>query len=777
LIPITLRRLLCPQTDTGGYAVHPSYDQKFLIPGIFLNSDLESVRSFFGQKSYSLQPMSSTPSSLQFSYEPNLLSDSQSYKYNGQKISNYPFNIGNWVYYEKLHATPIEFFVSKNGIVNKDNITAPNSRLTDVVGTYTVNRYSFDFDEASPSNYVINYVDVVPLNNEDNSFEVWLDRNSVKPYFTISQDDDLRIPNVKSIPDSAHVEYYRESEKNSYIPDVIVRARLKNTGNKNLESEIHNGWYYLDNEEYYVYSNPVTEYLTYSNTPNYFIDSTPCFELNLSDVARQGAPIIIKSTDKPETNLVQIAFQNEATPSMFSFTNTETIKGGISNNIFLGYRNVYDVSVFDPVSNSFVVKNKSSNTEKVSVLDSATPVILSEGREYKVQYKVRNSYTVTNENYDENNELYTKIVFDATPTTGAKNYSVTYESSIFNFSTPSGVYHSPNISLLPDGFLFLTDKVYDYSGFFAQANPSFLLDDSSKDYSIISLESFDINNNPKPNQSYKLVYDNQYLTATPDQFTTNDEGFAYSKVKYIGATPATVNSVPLYIYNFNNNQMNYADAATVSYDIFQSSKSLDKLFAEVEPYSRVVKANGDLANPDKITINGVIQSPTKSIAGVKVYYRLSRTLNQALSTPGYSVATTDNNGIFKVGPITAQTSASPGYWFMVLETEYSQTLNSKPVTIAGDVVHWYEDAVDSLIETRNKINSIQETFVADQFISYDSTPVFKVDYVTGEPIGSSATPTIDLPQWFALPRWTQYQFGILGSDYYKSDNQRKVYPS
>jgi len=765
------------RTDVGGYAFHPSYDRKFLIPGIFLKSNLESSPSFFSKKLYSLDPMSATPSSLEFSYQPTLMSDTESYKFNGQKVYNYPFNIGDWVYYEKHHATPIEFFISKNGIVNKDNVVAPNSKLSNVVGTYDVNRYSFDFDQASPSNYVLNYIDIVPLDNSDDSFEVWLENNSIRPYFTISQDDDLRIPNVKSIPGSAYVENYIESENNSYIPNVIVRARLKNTGNKSFESEIHNGWYYLDNEEYYVYSNPVTENVTYANTSDYYINSTPCFELNLSDVVRQGAPIIIESIDKPETRLTQVAFRNEATPSMFSFTNTEIIKAGNSNNIFLGYRDVYDVSVFDFVSNSFVAKNKSSQTEKVAISNSATPLILSEGRRYEVKYKVRNSYIVTNQNYDENNNLYSKIVFDATPTTGAKNYSVTYESSIFNFSTPSGVYHSPNVSLLSNGFLFLTDKIYDYSGFFAQANPSFLLDDSSKDYSIIALESFDIFNNPKPNQSYKIIYDTQYLSATPDQLTTSDEGFAYSRVRYVGATPATINSAHLYIYALKNNQINYADSATVSYDIFQSSRSLNKLLAEVEPYSRVIKANGELQNPDKITINGLVESQNKPTAGVKVYYRLSRTLNGALSESNYSNVTTDNDGKFRIGPINSQHSASPGYWFMVLETEYSQTLNNKPVTIAGDVVNWYEDAIDTLIETTNKINSIQETFTSDQFISYDSTPVFKVNYVTGEPVGPSATPTINLPEWFPLPRLTQYQFGILGSDYYKSDNQRKVYPS
>lgn len=104
-------------------------------------------------------------------------------------------------------------------------------------------------------------------------------------------------------------------------------------------------------------------------------------------------------------------------------------------------------------------------------------------------------------------------------------------------------------------------------------------------------------------------------------------------------------------------------------------------------------------------------------------------------------------------------------------------MEATPVTIAGDVVHWFEDAIDALVQGANPINSVQDTYTSDQFISYDSTPVFKVDYVTGAPTAPGATPGLDLPAWFSVPRWTQYQFGILGSEHYIYDNKRTVYPS
>jgi hypothetical protein len=95
---------------SGGYALHPSYDQKMLIPGIFIKPNNSPYTNLFSKNYYSPDE---TLSSLTFSYQPQRLIDAHSYKFNGQKMLNYPFNIGNWVYYEKFHATPIEFFVSK----------------------------------------------------------------------------------------------------------------------------------------------------------------------------------------------------------------------------------------------------------------------------------------------------------------------------------------------------------------------------------------------------------------------------------------------------------------------------------------------------------------------------------------------------------------------------------------------------------------------------------------------------------------------------------------
>jgi len=495
---------------------------------------------------------------------------------------------------------------------------------------------------------VINYVDVDPLDNQDDSFEVWLDKGTVKPYFTISQDDDLRIENVGYIPENSLQEFYRPLEKDAYIPNVVVRARLKKNGNKKLESEIHTGWLYLEDKEYYVYADPRTEILTYSSTP-FYQNSTPYYCLNLSGVARQGAPILIKSIDKPETQLVQISFSDDATPGLISFLNKETIEARESNDLYLGYRNTYDVSVYDTIADAYVLQNGSFSTEKISV-SSATPLILSPGREYEVSYRVRNSYTVNHENYDQNYNLYTNIVFDATPTTNAQQYEVTYENSIFGFSTPSGIYHAPNESVISEGFLYLTEKLYDYSGFYSQANPSYILDDGSKDYSIITIESYDANKNAKPYIDYGFIYDSNIINVEPSNITTNGEGFAYSRVKYVGSTPSTINNIPVTIHRTGD----YSDSATINFEIIKSQKSLDKLQAEVS--SRMIRAN----NSDSIRINGILKSADKSVSGVRVYYRIARTLNQALDKTEYSSVLSDNNRIILHRPYSLSNRCNAG---------------------------------------------------------------------------------------------------------------------
>lgn len=115
----------------GGYAHHPSYSTKFLIPGLLIKTNLDATPSFFSKMEYSL--VSSTPSNAEISWQPSLVPYSNSYTYNGEVKLNYPFEIGDWVYYEKTHATPIEFLLSERGIVRSESDLAIDSVLSDVI--------------------------------------------------------------------------------------------------------------------------------------------------------------------------------------------------------------------------------------------------------------------------------------------------------------------------------------------------------------------------------------------------------------------------------------------------------------------------------------------------------------------------------------------------------------------------------------------------------------------------------------------------------------------
>lgn len=114
----------------GGYAFHPAYATKFLVPGLMVKSNLDSVYSFFSEKTYLAD---ATPSTLQVSWQPDLVSMEDCYVYENQKKPNYPFNIGEWVFFEKTHATPIEFLVSQRGVIKSPEDLNTASALSDVV--------------------------------------------------------------------------------------------------------------------------------------------------------------------------------------------------------------------------------------------------------------------------------------------------------------------------------------------------------------------------------------------------------------------------------------------------------------------------------------------------------------------------------------------------------------------------------------------------------------------------------------------------------------------
>lgn len=641
--------------------------------------------------------------------------------------------------------------------------------LDDVVSIRDFHRYEFDFNQSTPSNYIINYIDVIPHQDSSNNLIIWLDKNNVKPYFTLSQDDDLRIPNTEIEPSDFYEEKFSGDLRDGYVEDVRIRARLDNRTNPDLGSEIHTGWYYLDGEETYVYARPIQQSFVNSG-------ATPNYSFRLSTPARQGAPIIMEISEYPENVLTRTNFVDENDRSLNSFYNIEYIEARNSNNLYLGYKNVYDVSVFDPIANSFVVQNKFSETERIAVSNHATPVILEEGREYKVKYRVRNSFYVDNEDYN-NGVIGTKIYFDSTPMYGATplqgpfTYNVTYESSIFDTATPTGLYHSPIVSLNSEHFVYLTNSNYEYDRFIAQMNPAVISDNKNSDYALLTIESLDKNLNPKPYQTYSISSSN--LSATPSTVTTNNEGFAVVELRYNGTYPATVSYDKVLISGIVSGESVATDNATINYQIVRSAQSTNRLIAETS--QQTVRADGQ----SSVYITGKIVSQDSTVDNVRVYYRTARTLKDAFDVSYTSSVVTSQNGSFSIGPITSQSAATPGYWFMVVDSvmQDASVTNSNPQTIVGDIVHWYEDADDVITSSSIRVYPVQDSFTSDQLKYFYATPVYKVSYITGDESTPSAKNTLNIPYWVKVPRYVQYQAGILGDDYYQYKNENNTYPS
>jgi hypothetical protein len=755
----------------GGFSYHPEFDQDILVPHILIRKD-ESTSSIqlFATPKYDISSGAATPQNINIYWEKNQLLDSNKYyTNNGQIQYNYPFVVGQWKYFEKELATPITFDISSRGIIKNEEDAKTGVMLSDVVVIKDFHRYEFGFNQNNSSNYIINYIEVMPYQESSNNVIMWLDKNNIKPYFTVSQDDDLRIPNTEVEPSDFYEEKFSGDLTDGYIEDVTIRARLNTRTNPNLGSEIHTGWYYLDEEETYVYARPKQESFVNSG-------STPNYSFRLANAARQSAPIIIDISEYPENLLTRTNFVEENDRSLNSFYNIEYIEAKNSNNLYLGYKNVYDVSVFDSVTNSFVVENKFSETEKITVSDHATPIILEEGREYKVKYRVRNSYYVDNEDYN-NGVIGTKIYFDSTPMYGATplqgpfTYNVTYESSIFDTATPTGLYHSPIVSLNSEHFVYLTNSNYEYDRFIAQMNPAVISDNRNADYSLLTIESLDKNLNPKPYQTYSISSSN--LSATPSTVTTNDEGFAVVELRYKGAYPATVSYDTILISGVASGQSVATDSATINYQIVRSAQTTNRLIAENS--QQTIRADGQ----SSLYVTGKIISQDSTVNNIRVYYRKARTLKDAFDLPYSSSVLSSQNGSFSIGPITSQNAATPGYWFMVIDSvmEDGSVTNISPETIVGDIVHWYEDADDVITSSSIRVYPIQESFISNQINYFYATPVYKVSYITGDESIPSAKNTLNIPSWVKIPRYAQYQAGILGDGYYEYKNQNNVYPS
>ncbi len=723
----------------------------------------------------------------------------------------YPFKSPVWSQLtEPLASTPMIYgFLDrynnayKQGETLEDSGRTTNqSQIDSFVSKYNLNRASFGLGIEDNETYIITSINPVSSN----------------------QDVTLSIPNkqvssTQYSPDSAVnfiIESYNEQTGAYEYGEVEVAAHPSNYyDNKNIslldtkQPEINVGWLDLPDNEYYIYAAPIIE--AYSGQ---------FFELQLSDIPRQGAPVIINVYNENSTiQYDELVFHDMATPGNVTFYNEEIVMGSDDAALYLAYPNISNITLQDTYSGNVLVQSslnpefyiwtsvdqngnyildEDENTEyyvftsdyiqsgnyvytlvsnRFAILNNQTyESRIIPGREYLVTYTVNNSYYIDRNYYDSTpDEYFGKIYFSSTPMINSL-YEIIYEGSKYKSSTPSGLYLNPLYNPIDEGFVFVSDTDYDFDTAGVWISPQKIFD-ISDDIVYVSIVSYDTNGNPKPYQTFRVYGDE--ITTENEYVTTNQNGFATTSFRYSGAIPATQTEIQIDIDGISYPSANaHPNSAAGS---FSDSYIID--LALNNTYSYELKAVADKMNIKAdglgdVYIRGYVRQGNVPPSSTPViYWRKARTAYSALEETDYSINSStpgrygeagrvyaDEYGNFNIGPFYAQDRTKPGYWFVVLDTELASTPSATPVTIYGDIVYWYEN-YDNL-HYSNEIVPLPESYTAipksgSEIIAKSSFTYRHYDMQYDDQ--SAATINWTPPRWFPVSRYDQYQMGFFGS--------------
>jgi hypothetical protein len=770
-----------PYQGYGGISVNRDQNKAYLIPSVpnilfsFINPNFATPEQ---HESY-IDTVGSTVNYYFTNIKFPLAATPDQLKISSNDGNGYPFDYLTWENFTANYVDNIEYYISDQGVVGA-NATVDYSLLnnygSNLVGRYDFNRSDFglsDYD-SSPNLWirtleVINeddQVDVYTLWN-DSPVGVYNDPDSYSTSFAFQNDyiDQARwqylLDKNQATPEG--LLNYLDPNTNKYVlKNIPIYAMRRDVRNELITPSIKTGWYFYGNEERYIYAKPQTE--------SVFQDATPYEhkQVLLPQVARQGAPIIVNvdpyadNAASPAVQYTQVAFSEEATPSVYSYYNYEYIVAKYDDYLSLAYSNIFDLTIKDEYTGEIVSSNLESSTNIIDTTVLGGTGYIIAGRQYRVSYRVKNTFNVDHHYFYEIDNSYRSLVtLLSTPDTSSWLTEVTYESALFDTDAESDMKLNPLYSPLDKGYIYLSHDSYELGSIEASLSPKEILSDN-KDYMAINVWSYDINGNPKPNVLVSISGEN--IGATPSTLYTSEDGYARGYVFYTGTNVATPTLSDVFVQELYNDPSLYS--ATVGYILKPDLTENNKLSAEVT--KKVINADGE----ETVYIYG------NATPNAKVYWRRGRNLYMALNTeysstttdPGQTLyagmTTADSVGNFQIGPYRAQNDATPGYWFAVVDSEFSPTLNEDPVTIVGDIVYWYERY------DVNQSNSGEPTLPPDNgsntgYSHYLSNPAFKMNEDTEEIYYENTFEnTWNLPAWYPISRYDQYQMGLFGSTPY-----------
>jgi hypothetical protein len=703
----------------GGYAIDPYTQNSYLVPSSpnIKYGFYASNNTLIGSKNYL------TSATINFSSTtPNYIlidAATPTTHYPFDKISNEIFTATTTPsvfsgYIDENNNTYNKINESKNYFYNQDKF----------LQTIDLNRSSFNLDLEGI--YDIDYVKLVTAT-----------------------------PNIESYVDNPEDLL---SELNSSVSlnqnmHVGINAKRSNLNEGSYLTGLNTGWLYLDQDQYYIYSNPITE--------NY---NGKFFEIELTSIPRFGAPIIVNVANNQYRNLV---FSDSATPGKASFYNTENVFGNSGNSLYLAYENLSNISVKDLYTGKTLYNNLSTATNVISPFSEATPSI--QGREYEVIYYVNNAFYVDKDVYSNAKDSYVaNLYLSTTPSivSPTPSYEIIYESDYMNSFNSIDLDINQVSNPLEEGYVYIDNNEYEYGSIDAYLSPAHITD-STEDLMYLSIISYDVNGNLKPNMSFDISGPD--IEAEDSRLQTNDNGFATTIIRYTGDIPAISNESEIFIIGVTYTPTGGYEK-TIPFKIYTNNKFHLQVRATPVRYS--IQADG-LTN---VSIIGRVYWKNNPFEhAIDINWIRRRTLLDIFSHTATSTITTNSDGSFAINnSILAENNTNPGHWFIKLEIDDptlvrnllisdGEDLLANTVTISGDIVYWNE-SYDN-VQYANEELPLPNTFTHSKQENSEltATPNFVYKHSDSSNIvTNNATPNWIPEQWVPLRKFDQYQLKLLG---------------
>lgn len=720
----------------GGYSYYPIDENTYAIPSSpsIVYRAYDSANQTVGSEEYFESATINYSNTIPYrtNSTPNI--SKINVYHNESDTTYYPFVSNIYESYRYTSTPFISGYIDDKGNAyesteNSDNIFYNSDKY---LSTYTLTKGSLGIDPADTTEHYINNV-IFKSNNDYIELIPNLDMSNLSTRDQFNED----IFNAQST---------------GYNVELSVQEDVNNLYAS--KSGIKPGWLFLNEENYYVYSKPIID-----------VYSAIYYDLALSQVPRDGAPVLVKVDNKEKRH---VSFSDEATPSKLSIINKETVYGNYGNNLYAAYSDIYDIEVVDEYTGTVLKTGLSSSTNAIQVFNSATPAVL--GRAYTIRYKVKDSFILDKDYYDLNTDTYySKITFDATPA-ATVNYEIVYESDRYQSATPLSLDINAYDNPLSEGFVYMSDNEYEFDTAKVTVSPN-RVRDTNEDLMYITIHSYDTHGNFKPNQTFQVT--GPYITATPQYLTTNENGYGTGVIRYYGPVPSTTPNSFVHISGLTSSNSNaHPNSIATPYSTYVQYSIDRQISNNISISATSTYPSLDADGTSSQVITGYVYNSGAPVGeNVVVFYRKARTLKSLFESSRENYVLTDSNGRFTIQNITTQNSTNPGHWLFAVETNGTTSIPSLETrqsttftTLAGDIVYWNEKNSETQFVNETAPVPYWYRHLMESNSSNLSTPMFMTAHHNEDiTFVTHSTPNWIGQKWLAIPKYEQYQLGILGS--------------